>query len=493
MEGDLAGIVDTTYTFSATVLPSSATTPITYTWTPEPADGQGTPHASYAWQVAGSKTISVAAANAAGSAAATCTIEISVPPAGVSVSGVEQGIIAQAYTFTAAVTPDTTTTPIDYTWTPEPDDGQGTPQAAYTWWAEGEHTIAVTATNVAGAVAGTHHVTAYVPLSSVTLAGPADGILNGTYPYTATISPITASVPITYTWWPEPASGQGTPYVVYAWLTGGLQAISVTVSNPASTVSTSTNAGVYVPVLSASITGDLEGVLATPYTFTATVLPPDTSPPITYTWMPTPTIGQDTANATYLWNAASAPVITLTAQNPGGQAVATHTMLILEGAMGDVTPETGGTLDLEAPSGGGITVEAPPGAVTGTAKLLYQAAISVTEQPAEFQFAGRAFSVDAYRDGTELTGFRFERPVTITLLYTDAEIAGLVESSLTLFTRSGTAWIDAATSCVPASVYFRQPDANSLSVAICHLSQFGLFGQVPDTNDVYMPVVIRVR
>jgi len=56
------------YSFNASAEPSTASGPISYTWSPEPTSGQGTALAAYAWSSAGTQTISVNAANCAGAA-----------------------------------------------------------------------------------------------------------------------------------------------------------------------------------------------------------------------------------------------------------------------------------------------------------------------------------------------------------------------------------------------------------------------------------------
>jgi hypothetical protein len=55
--------VGSTYTFTATVTPADATTPISYTWSPEPTAGQGSAHAEYAFTATGSYSITVSASN----------------------------------------------------------------------------------------------------------------------------------------------------------------------------------------------------------------------------------------------------------------------------------------------------------------------------------------------------------------------------------------------------------------------------------------------
>ena len=83
----------------------------------------------------------------------------------------------------------------------------------------------------------------------------------------------------------------------------------------------------------------------------------------------------------------------------------------------------------------------------------------------------------------------FNQPLGVTLSYSDAEIFGIPEGSLGLFywdigTRS---WIDAITSC-PGGTYTRNLNDNTLALLLCHLTEFGLFGE-PLYN--FMPMVWR--
>ncbi len=57
------------------------------------------------------------------------------------------------YTFEAVITPITATTPITYTWTPTPTNGQHHATAQYQWKAPGAYTITLTAENCGGPVA----------------------------------------------------------------------------------------------------------------------------------------------------------------------------------------------------------------------------------------------------------------------------------------------------------------------------------------------------
>ena len=91
----------------------------------------------------------------------------------------------------------------------------------------------------------------HIPLDSVTLAGPTSGAINATYAFTASISPVTATTPITYTWSPAPISGQGTVNASYTWATTGTKTITVTAQNPVNTVTNT-----HVIVISAQSAGD---------------------------------------------------------------------------------------------------------------------------------------------------------------------------------------------------------------------------------------------
>jgi hypothetical protein len=69
------------------------------------------------------------------------------------------------------------------------------------------------------------------PLTAVMVHGPITGVINTPYAFTATVGPVNASPPITYTWSPAPQSGQKTPISVYTWSTTGTQTIQITAEN----------------------------------------------------------------------------------------------------------------------------------------------------------------------------------------------------------------------------------------------------------------------
>jgi hypothetical protein len=153
------------------------------------------------------------------------------PVTGVSINGPETGTIETAYAFTAMVSPLDASTPITYTWSPEPVSGQGTAVASLSWSTPGAKTITATARN-GGSATGTHTITtSRVLVTGVSISGPTMGFTNTTYMFTATVSPPNASTPITYTWSPGPISGQGTTAASFSWSVPGAKTITVTAQN----------------------------------------------------------------------------------------------------------------------------------------------------------------------------------------------------------------------------------------------------------------------
>jgi hypothetical protein len=194
----------------------------------------------------------VTATSLDGEATATRSILIRVPPAAlrVTITGPREGKPGSSNPFIATVGPPTTTLPLTYTW-------QATGQQAvvhagrasltdltgFTWRIGGVKAVTVTVSNAFGAVSGQHVVLVGVPPSLVTVTGPAAGVMGGRVNFSATTSPITTSLPITYTWH---ASGEAPVIHVasmslvdtapLAWRTTGTKAITVTLTNVAGSV-----------------------------------------------------------------------------------------------------------------------------------------------------------------------------------------------------------------------------------------------------------------
>jgi hypothetical protein len=157
-----------------------------------------------------------------------------------------------------------------------------------------------------------------VPLSSISLAGPADGVVQNSYTFTATGSPITATLPITYEW---QATGQMqithsdgiTDTFVFSWEHPGTQVVTVTATNPLGSVSdTHVITVTDVPITGLVAASDSPTFLGEVTTLTATV---SAGTNVTYTW----DLGDETfgsgATITHIYPAVGVYTATVTASN----------------------------------------------------------------------------------------------------------------------------------------------------------------------------------
>ena len=161
---------------------------------------------------------------------------------------------------------------------------------------------------------------------------------------------------------------------------------------------------------------------------------------------------------------------------------------VRSGAQASGGPATGSTLVATDAQRNGVTISIPAGVAAQPTTFLYTSMSTESTAPPAFTFAGRAFSLDAYQGGAKLNSFSFQKPIVITLTYADADVTGMMEGTLKLYYKSGSGWVDAATSCTPASTYVRDPAHNQVTVAVCHLTEFGLFGT---RSQVFLPLIIR--
>lgn len=145
------------------------------------------------------------------------------------------------------------------------------------------------------------------------------------------------------------------------------------------------------------------------------------------------------------------------------------------------------------PNGGITTLNLPAGSVNVTTTLIYTPLQTVSTIPTTWSFADHAFELNAYQGGILMPGFAFNQPMQVAIEYTENGVASIDENTLQLMYWNGSAWVDAATTCSPASTYNRDTGNNLISVAVCHLTEFALFGQaiVVPADDVYLPLLTK--
>ena len=251
---------------------------------------------------------------------------------------------------------------------------------------------------------------------------------------------------------------------------------------------------------------------------------------VTYTWDfgdGTPVAGGG-STATHTYQRAGLYLTVVTASNGAGTATATTISSVAIAV--PLAPRQGSSLVYTDSQGLTTTVDVPHGAMTRTALLIYTPLFSPTHPlPAGKQFANHAFQVDVLpwyflfvppcphnvpigdwmgtsaaralpgrssaKHGPAATVQSFfgpypaslltrsapelslQKPVTITVYYSDDDVAGLDESALQIVYWTGSAWDDVVNTCTPPSTYIRDLDANVISVVICHLTEFDLISE----------------
>ncbi len=127
-------------------------------------------------------------------------------------------------------------------------------------------------------------------------------------------------------------------------------------------------------------------------------------------------------------------------------------------------------------SDGRVSIDLPAGATLTDTQFSFTPQASPVSSPGSLSFAGISFRLDAV-NGSGGPVVQFGKPLTMTLSYTDTDISGIDPLSLRLYNWNpgSQAWQDAASTCNPASTYQRDLLKHTLRIAVCHLSEFGLF------------------
>jgi hypothetical protein len=197
------------YTFTAGVTPTNSGPPLSYRWSIDDkplitltAGISST--VALTWSTPGQKEVAVTVANHVGSASTQHKVRVGQPAAAVKVAGPELVQVGELYTFTATTLPETTDQPVTYVWTIGAEIITRTnglsDTITYVWHEPGEHSLQLIAANSFGGATALHLVESYIPLVGVEASGPIGIEIGEVYTVTATAIPVTANLPITYTW-----------------------------------------------------------------------------------------------------------------------------------------------------------------------------------------------------------------------------------------------------------------------------------------------------
>jgi hypothetical protein len=131
-----------------------------------------------------------------------------------------------------------------------------------------------------------------------------------------------------------------------------------------------------------------------------------------------------------------------------------------------------------------------------TAALSDNVTFSFTPQPTpnhgtgDLLFGKNSFQLTAEDSlGNPIT--EFAQPLNITIHYSDDDLQLSEEETLGLYywDMSSAAWVDAVTTCA-GGVYIRDMVANTLSLQICHLTEFAVL--LEDTRTlIFLPALLR--
>ena len=128
----------------------------------------------------------------------------------------------------------------------------------------------------------------------------------------------------------------------------------------------------------------------------------------------------------------------------------------------------------------------PPGAVTQQTTLSYTLQPEPDQDLANFRFAGRAFTLEAFDSNGDVT--TFNQPFTITIIYDtwDLFAAGIGDPSrLNLVFWNGSEW-EGILPCAGCSI---DTVNRTVTAVINHLTEFALVG--PAAPKVYLPIISK--
>jgi len=152
-----------------------------------------------------------------------------------------------------------------------------------------------------------------------------------------------------------------------------------------------------------------------------------------------------------------------------------------------VSPELTTTLTYTDFQGMRTDITIPAHAVTETTTITLTPTIA--QGNIYFAFAGHAFDLNATQNNIPLDDFSFNKPVILTIQYSDNDVKIVTdESLLSVWKQLTNSWLDANITCDPATQYIHNAIENTIGLEICTTGRFGLFGP---TNSVLLPIIYK--
>lgn len=356
------------------------------------------------------------------------------------------------------------------------------------------------------------------PPAGVSISGPETATTNAPANYTAVLEPPDTGAPPAYTWFPEPASGQGTAVATYLWPSAGHQPVGVVVENCADFVSDILTVPVYTtttPDLSLSKTAPAVALSGEPITVTLTitnsgvstaanvlisdVLPPGASHVSggtldgdTVRWNLPALDGYGAIEQVWFVLSATTTITNsdyFAAADGGYNATGDPAAVTrIVDAMTKAGPLNDAELTYDDGAGASTRIVFPAGSVFAETTLAYTELITLSHSlPSGVPFGGRAFRLDGYQSNTFLPGMEPGEPFHLELSHLDSGARGPDESLLMLYRWNGTAWSSQGIDCVP------EPAQGQIACVIfAPFGEYALAAAAPgQSHALYLPAVIR--
>lgn len=175
--------------------------------------------------------------------------------------------------------------------------------------------------------------------TGVTLVGPTQGLAGTAYPFTAAVTPLTVTVPMTYQWQvtdqPPVTQRSGmTAQLTLTWPAAGVYTVTVQALNASGAVSAIQPITIVaVAPTAVAVTGPLTVSAGLPAAFLAAVQPLTVTTPLTYHWQladqPAVTHHNGITDVlTAVWSDPGSQTITVTVANARGVVSASHRVMV---------------------------------------------------------------------------------------------------------------------------------------------------------------------
>ncbi len=220
--------------------------------------------------------------------------------------------------YMTTLDPYTATLPL-YSW----NNGRTGQVETYSWSTPGTYTVSVNAANRCGRAADTMTLdVSCQPLEAAAIDGLAQLPLGIAGLYTVTYTPITASLPMTWTW----GNGAGGATAWYSWTVTGTHVISVAGQNDCGQAQAASPVTVFCQEITGlAVSGPRILLVGSIGTYAASAQPITASRPLTLTW----DNGFQGATAHYSWTVPGDYTVTVVMVNPCSEITGTLAVQVL--------------------------------------------------------------------------------------------------------------------------------------------------------------------